>query len=375
MRPGTGCPVRLRIMDHRARLEGLSRSLDQERLDLLLVSHLPNVRYLCGFTGSAGLLLVNSTGATLFTDGRYIAQANEEVSGSRVVICRKPLLGAVGQSLRSRRKAARSLVVGIEPEHLTVAAHRQLANLLDRTVQLKQAPSLVERARMIKDAEEIAQLREAVLLGSSLFDTVLETVRPGIKETDVAAAMEFKARRSGAEAMSFETIIASGQRSALPHGRASAAPIPASGFVVCDFGVILGGYCSDMTRTVYVGRPSKQARGFYHAVREAQQAAVEAVRPGKQLGEVDRAARKMLRKAGFDRYFTHSTGHGVGIEIHEPPRIAAGQNEVLKPGMVITIEPGAYVPDRWGVRIEDMVLVTERGVDVLTPTTKELICI
>jgi Xaa-Pro aminopeptidase len=362
-------------MDYRARLEGLSQALDQERIDFLIVGHLPNVRYLCGFTGSAALLLVNSTGATLFTDGRYIAQAKEEVNGPRVVICRKPLLMAVGQWLRSRRKAARSLVVGIEPEHLTLAAHRQLANFLDGRARLKQAPPLVERARIIKDAEEIVQLREAVLLGSSLFDTVLETVRPGIKETDVAAAMEFKARQSGAEAMSFETIIASGQRSAFPHGRASRASIPASGFVVCDFGVILGGYCSDMTRTVYVGRPSKQARGFYEAVREAQKAALQVVRPGERLGEVDRAARKMLKTAGLERYFTHSTGHGVGIEIHEPPRVAAGQDEVLRPGMVITIEPGAYILGKWGVRIEDMVVVTERGFDVLTPTTKDLICI
>jgi Xaa-Pro aminopeptidase len=362
-------------MDYRARLEGLSQALDRERIHFLIVGHLPNVRYLCGFTGSAALLLVNSTGATLFTDGRYIAQAKEEVNGPRVVICRKPLLMAVGQWLRSRRKAARSLVVGIEPEHLTLAAHRQLANLLNGRARLKQAPPLVERARLIKDKEEIAQLREAVLLGSSLFDTVLETVRPGIKETDVAAAMEFKARQSGAEAMSFETIIASGQRSALPHGRASQASIPASGFVVCDFGVILGGYCSDMTRTVYVGRPSKQARGFYEAVREAQKAALQAVRPGERLGEVDRAARKMLKTAGLERYFTHSTGHGVGIEIHEPPRVAAGQDEVLRPGMVITIEPGAYIPGKWGARIEDMVVVTERGFDVLTPTTKDLICI
>jgi Xaa-Pro aminopeptidase len=362
-------------MDHRARLKALSRSLDQERLDLLLVSHLPNVRYLCGFTGSAALLLVNATGATLFTDGRYIAQAREEVNGARVVICRKPLLVAVGQWLTTRRRTVRPLVVGIDPEHLTVAAHRQLAKTLDGRARVKLSPPLVERARMIKDAEEVVQLRQAVQLGCSLFDTVLKTVRPGIKETDVAAAMEFKARQSGAEAMSFETIIASGDRSALPHGRASTAPIPASGFVVCDFGVILGGYCSDMTRTMYVGHPRKEARGFYDAVREAQQAAVEAVRPGRQLGEVDRAARKMLKTAGLDRYFTHSTGHGVGIEIHEPPRIAAGQDEVLRPGMVITIEPGAYVPTKWGVRIEDMVLVTERGVDVLTRTTKDLICI
>jgi Xaa-Pro aminopeptidase len=175
--------------------------------------------------------------------------------------------------------------------------------------------------------------------------------------------------------MAFESIIASGERSALPHGRASDHCIPGNAFVVCDFGVILAGYCSDMTRTVYVGRASREARPFYEAVREAQLAGIEAVRPGIPVAEIDKAARSVLRKAGLARYFTHSTGHGVGLEIHEAPRIAAGQTEILQPGMVITIEPGAYVPGKWGVRIEDMVVVTKDGHEVLTPTTKDLICI
>ena len=361
-------------MDYKARLKVIAQALDKERIDFLLVSHLPNMRYLCGFTGSAALLLVSPNGATLLTDGRYTAQAKNEVRGARVKIARNALLIAAANALKDHRKA-RSLVVGIEGEHVTVADRSRLASLLPGKVRLRQTQRLIERARMIKDREEIERLRQAVLLGSSLFDTALQTIKPGVKETEVAAAMEFKARRSGAEGMSFETIIASGERSSLPHGRASAVPIPSTGFVVCDFGVILAGYCSDMTRTVHVGRPGKEARGFYGAVREAQQAALEAVRPGIRVGEVDRAARKVLKKAGLGRYFTHSTGHGVGIEIHEAPRVAAGQDEILKPGMIITIEPGAYVPDRWGVRIEDMVAVTEHGVDVLTPTTKELICI
>jgi Xaa-Pro aminopeptidase len=175
--------------------------------------------------------------------------------------------------------------------------------------------------------------------------------------------------------MSFQTIIASGERSALPHGVASAAKIPAKGFVVCDFGVILAGYCSDMTRTVHVGQPGREARRAYEAVREAQQAAINAVKPGATVGKVDDAARKVLRRHNLAKYFTHSTGHGVGLEIHEAPRIAAGQTEVLQPGMVITIEPGVYIPRMWGIRIEDMVLVTETGCEVLTPTTKELITI
>jgi Xaa-Pro aminopeptidase len=187
--------------------------------------------------------------------------------------------------------------------------------------------------------------------------------------------MELAARRGGAEAMSFETIIASGPRSALPHGRASATAISQSAFVVCDFGVILSGYCSDQTRTVWVGTVSDAARKVYEAVREAQQAAIDAVRPGIAVGDVDAAARKVLRKAGLGRYFTHSTGHGVGLEIHESPRVADGQKEVLQPGMVITIEPGVYFPGKWGVRIEDMIVVTAGAGEVLTPTSKAFLAV
>ena len=226
---------------------------------------------------------------------------------------------------------------------------------------------------MLKDAEEVERIRAAVDMGASLFNRALEVIRPGVRETEVAAEMEYVAKKKGAEGMSFPTIIASGERSALPHGKASDAVIPHNGFVVCDFGVILAGYCSDQTRTVYVGRVPAKARRLYQAVLEAQQAALDAVRPGRCVAEVDRAARKTLRKAGLGRYFTHSTGHGVGLEIHEAPRIADAQTEILRPGMVITIEPGVYIPGKWGVRIEDMVVVTEHGCEVLTPTSKELI--
>jgi Xaa-Pro aminopeptidase len=234
---------------------------------------------------------------------------------------------------------------------------------------------LVEQLRMVKDADEISRIRSAAQLGCRLFDSALETIRPGVQETEVAAGMGYAASQAGAEGMSFPTIIAAGERSALPHGRASSQPIPRSGFVVCDFGVILTGYCSDMTRTVYVGSPGAEARSIYGAVHEAQQAAVEAIKPGRGVGEVDRAARKVLQKHRLARFFTHSTGHGVGLEIHEAPRLAAGQQEILRPGMVVTVEPGAYIPRKWGVRIEDMVVVTEQGCEVLTPTSKELVAV
>ena len=362
-------------MSFPARLQKLREHLASTRFDALLVSHLPNIRYLCGFTGSAGLLLVEEKGSTFFTDVRYDTQAHDEVKGAKVVIARKAPLEALGEFLAKRSKRSRRQIVGLESDHFTISEKKRLTQFRSAGILLKDAPAMVERLRMVKDDGEIAKIRAAVLLGARIYDRALEVLRPGVTEVEVAAEMELAARRGGADAMSFETIVASGPRSALPHGRASSRPIAPGGFVVCDFGVILSGYCSDQTRTVWVGTPSEDARQAYEAVREAQLAAIEAVRAGVKAGEVDAAARSSLRKAGFGRYFTHSTGHGVGLEIHEGPRIGESQSEVLQQGMVITVEPGVYFPGKWGVRIEDMVVVTAQGCEVLTPTKKDFVAI
>jgi Xaa-Pro aminopeptidase len=362
-------------MDHAGRLSRLRSALGENDLDSLLVTHLPNIHYLCGFTGSAAALLVANRGAVLFTDGRYSAQAKEEVTGARIVIASKsPLVTAAGW-LATNKERRSSTLVGIEPESITAGMRDRLAGMLKGKARLRSAPPLVERARMVKDAAEILRIRRAVELGASLFRIALKKIRPGVTEVEAAAAMEYEARRAGAEGMSFPTILASGARSAIVHGRASGARIPRRGFVVCDFGVILAGYCSDRTRTVHLGRPSGEARRLYEAVLEAQQAAIAAVRPGATAAEVDGAARRALRKRKLAQYFTHSTGHGLGLEIHEAPRLAEGQTQQLEPGMVITIEPGAYLPGKWGVRIEDVVVVTPSGCEVLTPTDKELVII
>lgn len=362
-------------MNYQGRQKELLAHLATTRFSALLISHLPNIRYLCGFTGSAGFLVVRESGSVFFTDVRYDTQARDEVKGAKVVIARKSPIAALAEWVSSQSKRSKNLVAGIECEHLTVAERDRLNDLMPAAVRLKCASAAVERARMVKDPDELRLIRASARLGASLFDRALEVLRPGVKESDVAAEMELTARRSGAEGMSFPTIIASGARSALPHGRATDKVIAPGGFVVCDFGVILSGYCSDQTRTVWVGNASQGAQQAYEAVREAQQAAIDAVRPGARVSEVDSAARKVLRKAGLGRYFTHSTGHGVGLEIHEAPRVAAGQEQVLKPGMVITIEPGVYFPGKWGVRIEDMVAVTGDGCEVLTPTKKDFLAV
>jgi Xaa-Pro aminopeptidase len=230
--------------------------------------------------------------------------------------------------------------------------------------------SLVAELREVKDADEIEKIRAAALLGCRLFDGLLDVIVPGATEIDVALELESRARKAGAEGMSFETIVASGERSALPHGLATRAKLPRNGFVTLDFGVILDGYLSDMTRTVHLGRALPEEFDVYDCVLEAQEAAVASVAPGITAGEVDAAARSVLQRVKLDRYFSHSTGHGVGLEIHEGPRLAAKQTQVLEPGMVITVEPGVYMPGKFGVRIEDMVLVTKTGGEVLTPSVK-----
>jgi Xaa-Pro aminopeptidase len=366
-------------MNFPARQKKLREYLASSRFDALLISHLPNIRYLCGFTGSAGLLLVQETGSVFFTDVRYDTQAREQVKGAKVVIGRKALLTTCAEWIGARRKKSRGWTIGVEADYLPVAEKKKIRGLLPSGVRLQDAPAIVERARMVKDEDELELIRAAVRLGAKLFDRALEVLKSRVTEVEVAAEMEYAARRAGAEEMSFPTIIASGARSALPHGRATQQKIEPGGFVVCDFGVILGGYCSDQTRTVWVGDASdakgKEARQAYDSVRQAQEAAIAAVRPGMSVAEVDAAARAVLRKAGLGRYFTHSTGHGVGLEIHEGPRVAPGQKDLLQPGMVITIEPGVYFPGKWGIRIEDMVAVTEGGCEVLTPTSKEFLAV
>ncbi len=365
-------------MDHTGRLKRLQSLLESTSVDALLITHLPNIRYLCGFTGTSGILTLLKASNVFFTDGRYTEQARAEVKGSRIIIGRKPPLAAAAEWLienKSKIGRKKPIRLGIESEHLTVAARSQLASMLRHDFRFRETRGLVEQLRIVKDADEIASLQAAATLGASLFERALAVIRPGVTENEVAAEMEYTARRSGAEEMSFPTIIAAGKRSALPHGRASTAAIPSRGFVVCDFGVILSGYCSDRTRTVYVGRPTGEARRIYQAVYEAQAAAIASVKPGVSVAKVDEAARNVLKKKGLARHFTHSTGHGVGLEIHEPPRIAAGQNQILQAGMVITIEPGVYIPGSGGVRIEDMVVVTNQGCEILASSDKELITI
>src|SRR6201996_2040593 len=352
-------------MQYRLRRQAALEAAKGAGADSLVVTHLPDVRWLSGFTGSSGAVALGRGGASLFTDGRYTTQARAEAGGLKVVIG-KGSPGGQAAAWLAERKAKRC---GFDAVNTTVAGLEAMRKVLpagQRRSFFVPTQGLVARLREIKDADEIVKMRRAAALGCRLFEGVLTNLSAGETENEIALVMELEARRAGAEAMSFETIVASGKRSVLPHGRASAAKLPRRGFVTLDFGVLLDGYCSDMTRTVHLGKATRRERDVYDAVLMAQGAAVAAVRPGTTCEAVDEAARGLLRKAKLAKWFTHSTGHGVGLEIHEGPRIAMKQGQVLEPGMVVTIEPGVYLPGEFGVRIEDMVLVTEHGGEVLT---------
>lgn len=343
-------------------------------MDGMLVTHLPDVRYLCGFTGSnAAMVLLAGGRAVLFTDGRYTGQARAEAVGTKVVIAAKPAVVAACEWM----KTAKVRRCGFDAAHTTVAGLESMRKAVRAASPVKARRGMFvavgpvgARLREIKDGDEVAKMRAAARLGCELFEGMLSYLEAGRTEVEVAATLEYAARLAGAEGMSFDTIVASGERSALPHGRATKAKLPKRGFVTLDFGVILDGYSSDMTRTVHMGKAMPVERDVYDSVLEAQEAAVAAVAPGVTAGEVDEAARSVLRRVKLDQYFSHSTGHGVGLEIHEGPRLAAKQTQALEQGMVITIEPGVYMPGRFGVRIEDMVLVTASGGEILTPSVK-----
>ncbi len=344
-------------------------------LDAALITHPADVRYLSGFTGSNAVLMLGRSRTCLYTDGRYTGQAKAEAVGTRVAIVPKGVLAAACAGA----VATGATRCGFDPAHTTVAtlgamraAEKAIPDLPARFARKFFVPleKTVATFRELKDSEEIEQIRRAAFLGCKLYDSLLGSICSGITEAAVAAELEYAARLAGAEGMSFETIVASGERSAMPHGRATSAKLPKRGFVTIDFGVVLSGYCSDMTRTVHLGKPTPEEFGVYDAVLEAQEAAIAAVAPGALTGDVDEAARSVLRRARLDKYFTHSTGHGVGLEIHEGPRLATEQKQKLEQGMVITIEPGVYLPGRFGVRIEDMVLVTATGAEILTPSVK-----
>lgn len=354
-----------------------SRRLDRLRRralrpgEALLVTHLPNLLYLIGFRGSSGVLVVTGRAAALFTDGRYRLQGRREVIGAQVKITADDPLRAAALWLRPRRLPR----VAYEEERLTVSQFSELRQVLGSEVELVPARNRVEELRSVKDAEEIARIRAGLELTARVFDEILPYIRPGVRELDLAAEVDYRLKQHGARAPAFETIVASGPRAALPHGRASGKRLAKNELVVLDLGAILADYCSDVTRTVYLGVPSARVKHIYRAVLDALARARDAVCAGVPAAQVDAAARACLARRGYGRYFVHGTGHGLGLEVHEQPRVSRNVATRLASGNVITLEPGVYLPGWGGVRIEDVVVVRRQQAETLTPLSPELVCL
>lgn len=353
--------------DEDVRLNHLRRLLARRRHPAFLISALPNIRYLTGFTGSNGYLLVTPEIITLFTDGRYEIQARQQTQGLEILVSTGSFFPFVVDEIRRRRIKQ----LGFERNRLSFQAYEFLRDKL-RGRRLAPLDGLVEQQRMVKSPQEVKRIRRAVELNSRAFDAACVQVRSRWTEMRFAAEIEYQMKLMGASKPAFDTIVASGARSALPHASPQPVVLEKNSPIVVDQGAILDDYVSDMTRMVCLGRLSSRQRLLFQAVREAQQAAIDAVKAGVKAHSVDRKARLVLKKFKLDKAFSHSTGHGIGLEIHEQPRIGSLENIRLASGMVITIEPGAYVEGVGGVRIEDVVVVTSTGCEVLTRTPRHV---
>lgn len=352
------------------RLEKMRRLLATQDLEALFVTKPENRRYLSGFTGSAGVLLITARNAVLLTDGRYEAQARQEALQWQVVIYKNSVFEVLPEICAEFRVHE----IGFEQDHLT---YQQFAKLQEHLplISLRPVTGFIEKLRVIKDATEISLIQEAAVVTGAAFWYLLGVLNYGQSEQEIAGTMEFFMRRHGGGLPAFETIVAAGERGSFPHGVASQQQVRCGQMVVIDLGARYQGYAADLTRTICLGRVDPRQREVYEVVREAQARALAHLRPGVQAGEVDAAARGFLATLGYGEFFPHSLGHGVGLSVHEDPRLAPRQETVLEPGMVITVEPGVYLPGWGGVRIEDTVLVTQNGCEILTPVTKDLLVI
>jgi Xaa-Pro aminopeptidase len=351
-----------------ARIAGLRARMREHALDALLVTSLANIRYLTGFSGSHALAVVTAKDAYFISDSRYALQSAHEVRRFRRIIGRLGLLddAAAAKTLRGCRAA------GFESDSLTYAHYRSLRKLFPG-VAFRPTSGFVESLTLVKDTQEIACIEKAAAISDGVFRDVLKSLRPGVTELDIAAEISWLNRRGGAESDAFDVIVASGPRGAFPHARPTARKIRKGEFVLLDFGSTVRGYSSDLTRTVALGGAPRRLRVAYRAVLEANESATAAARGGMTARGLDAVARGCIRRHGFGRYFTHSLGHGLGLRVHERPRVSALSRDVLETGSVITIEPGIYIPGSGGVRIEDDVLLGEGGCRVLTRSPRELI--
>lgn len=348
------------------RIHQLREQMEKENVPAIFITNAVNRTYLTGFTGTSGYVIITSQRAILLTDFRYRNQAAKQAPDFEVIEHQADVLASVSEILTQCNVNQ----IGFEQEDITYDMYVQL-NEKVKHVEWMPVKNAVQRIRMKKDEEEIKILREACLLADRAFEHIIPYLTPGVREKDIALELEFFMRKNGAASSSFDTIVASGERSCLPHGVASDRIMQAGELITLDFGAFYKGYCSDLTRTVMLGDPKPKHREIYDIVLEAQMNALQHMKPGMTGREADQLSREIIKEYGYGDYFGHGTGHGIGMEIHEAPRLSPRGEQILEPGMVVTVEPGIYIPEFGGVRIEDDVLITETGIELLTHADKE----
>jgi Xaa-Pro aminopeptidase len=354
-----------------ARIKKLREKLLNHSIKGLIVSKPENIYYLSAFSGE-GLTIITDEVNYIITDFRYVEQAKHETTGFEIVETRPGV--SIFSAAYELIKELNLKNIGVESHSLTVKEYDELSDICEG-VNLIKTEGLVEDLRIIKDTSEIAFIKSAQQITDKAFEHILAFIKPGVRELDLVAELEYFMKKSGSKNTAFETILISGPKTSLPHGVPSERKLQRKDFVTIDFGARFKGYCSDMTRTVIIGEPSEQQLSIYNAVLDAQNKALEAIKPGLKGKDIDDVARRHISDRGYGNYFGHGLGHGVGLEIHEAPRLSPNVENVLLPGMVVTVEPGIYIKHFGGVRIEDMVVLTEKGCENLTHSEKALICL
>lgn len=353
-------------MNYSSRLESLRRSLPRLKCSAIVISDLTNVRYLCGFTGTSGMIVATKSSAYFLTDFRYQEQAAQQVGPEYSVVIVEAKLWDDAAKIIKAKKVAR---VGFEAENISVATLEEITELLQPCTPVP-TKSVVQKLRLYKDEDELKIIRRAVQIADKSIQAIYSMMKPGVTEQEISDALLAEMKRRGASGSSFDTIVASGKRGALPHGVASTKKLKAGEMVTIDMGAVLDGYCSDLTRTVCLGKPTAKQQEIYEIVWEAQTAAAAALRPGMTGKEADAVARQIITDAGYGDAFGHGLGHGVGMFIHEGPRLSRFYDGKLEAGMVVTCEPGIYLAGFGGVRIEDMLVMTEDGAEILSRAKK-----
>ncbi len=350
------------------RIDNLRESFESAGIDAVLVSNPYNLRYLTSFTGTYGWAVIGKEKCVFITDFRYDEQARRQCKGYDIVVLEKGIFETIFNVLQELGISN----LGFEDNHITYRQYENYSSAF-KNVNLFPVKNSIQELRTIKDEEEISKIQRAAQIADSAFSHILEIIKPGVSELDIALELEFYMRKNGASSLSFDTIVASGQRSSMPHGVATNKLIRYGDTVTIDFGCVFEGYCSDMTRTIFVGKVDEKLKEIYEIVLQAQLAALDILKPGIISRDVDRIARGIISEKGFGDNFGHSLGHSVGLEIHEKPRLSSKDETVLKQGMVLTVEPGIYVEGLGGVRIEDLVVITQEGFQNLVTSPKDLI--